>query len=220
MDRRIEYALVCIQTYPMTIKLYTRVPVKLCAKGIYIMKLCAVDNSERRDWGGKWALVLTPLLLATICSMRLTHPLAILVASIALVLGVLFIVPSFFHTSSSPVFETSDSPAGFEFEIVDTPDTRALGLSGRSSLPENYGMLFVFDTPDRYGFWMKNMLVPIDIVWLSKDGTIIDITRGVSPDTYPNVFYPREAVSFVLETKAGESYRQGWEAGDRISLPY
>ena len=80
-------------------------------------------------------------------------------------------------------------------------------------------MLFVFPTADRYGFWMKDMLASIDIIWLRSDGTIIEIEEGVSPETYPTPFYPPERVSYVLETRTGEARAQGWEPGTRLSLP-
>lgn len=107
----------------------------------------------------------------------------------------------------------------FEYEIVASPEARQQGLSGRSDIAHGYGMLFVFDTMDRYGFWMKDMLVPIDIIWLRNDGTIISIEENVSPDTYPTPFYPPEAVSFVLETRAGEARAQGWVPGTELMLP-
>lgn len=149
----------------------------------------------------------------------LKHPSVVFGVLATGVLMVLFIVPSFFHTSSSPVYKTADSPADFQFEIADTDTKRRVGLSGRTEVPHNYGMLFVFDVPDRYGFWMKDMRVPIDIIWLRDDGTIIEISSDISPSTYPEVFYPPEKVSYVLETAVGEAQRQGWRPKDRISLP-
>lgn len=107
----------------------------------------------------------------------------------------------------------------FVYEVLTTDAQHAKGLSGRLSVPENYGMLFVFDAPQKVGFWMKDMYVPIDMLWLADDGTILGIEEAVSPDTYPTPFFPPEPVRFVLETRAWEAYRQGWEVGERISLP-
>ncbi|HEY0979383.1 MAG TPA: DUF192 domain-containing protein [Candidatus Paceibacterota bacterium] len=109
--------------------------------------------------------------------------------------------------------------SAFQFEIADTPAEHAQGLSGRTEVPANYGLLFVFDRPERYGFWMKDMHVAIDILWLAEDGTILAIEEGVSPATYPDVFYPPRAVTRVLETRAGEARAQGWEVGTRVPLP-
>ncbi len=107
----------------------------------------------------------------------------------------------------------------FEFEIVASPEARAQGLSGRADVPPGYGMLFVFDVSERYGFWMKDMLVSIDIIWLSDNGTIIGIEENVSPATYPTAFQPPVPVRLVLETRAGEAGARGWSVGTRIPLP-
>lgn len=114
---------------------------------------------------------------------------------------------------------TSDSPAGFQFEIASTSEARAQGLSGRAEVPPNYGMLFVFGVPDLYGMWMKDMRVPIDIVWLDSAGVVIGIEENISPDTYPETFYPPSPASYVLETRPGEAKAQGWDIGDTIPLP-
>ena len=105
------------------------------------------------------------------------------------------------------------------FEIADTQAKQERGLSGRAHIPDNWGMLFVLPTESAPGFWMKDMLVPIDIIWLSKDGTIVSINHSVSPDTYPQSFYPLRPVSFVLETRAGYAKEHGWELGTHIDLP-
>lgn len=120
-----------------------------------------------------------------------------------------------------PASATTTSPdlPEFVFEIKDTPQGRQQGLSGRETVPANYGMLFVFDRKDKYGFWMKDMRVPIDIIWLSDTGAVIGVEENVSPDTYPSVFYPPQPVRFVLETKAGESREKGWSVGSVIPLP-
>jgi len=106
-----------------------------------------------------------------------------------------------------------------QFEIADTQEKQVLGLSGRVSVPHNYGMLFVFPTDGNYGFWMKDMLVPIDMIWLSDTGQVIGINDSVSPSTYPSVFYPPQPVRYVLEMRAGEAKLQGWSTGSFIKIP-
>lgn len=118
-----------------------------------------------------------------------------------------------------PEIVTVVSDEGFEFEIVASSDARFRGLSGRTEIPSNYGMLFVFPEANRYGFWMKDMLVSIDIVWLTSDGTIVGIDAHASPESFPTPFYAPEPVTRVLEVRAGEAEAQGWRVGDRIALP-
>lgn len=128
-------------------------------------------------------------------------------------------------TTSTVATPTSTVPKAdpFTFEVVATPGLRQQGLSGRSEVPPDYGMLFVFPAKDRHSFWMKDMRVPIDIIWLSDTGTgtgtIVGIEEAVSPSTYPMTFMAPVLVRYVLETRAGEAGRRGWGIGTTISLP-
>lgn len=139
------------------------------------------------------------------------------VAGLVLVCGVFFCYLSYRATTA--VQTVTHTTQGMSFEVVKTPEAMERGLGGRPSIEENYGMLFIFGAPGTYGFWMKDMLAPIDIIWLSDNGTIVGIEENVSPDSYPKVFYPSSPVRLVLETKAGESTRKNWKIGGQISLP-
>lgn len=110
------------------------------------------------------------------------------------------------------------SLSSFAIELADTPEKREQGLSGRRDIPSRYGMLFVFPEAGRYGFWMKDMFVPIDILWLAEDGTILGIEESLSPDSYPASVYPPREVRYVLETKAGEARRSGWAVGTKLDV--
>ena len=88
-------------------------------------------------------------------------------------------------------------------EYATTEKEREKGLSGRTSVPSDYGMLFVFPNDDYYGFWMKDMLAPVDMFWLDSDGHVVSIILDVATSTYPNVFYPSAPARYVLETAAG-----------------
>jgi uncharacterized membrane protein (UPF0127 family) len=65
-------------------------------------------------------------------------------------------------------------------EVADTPAERGRGLSGREMLPENSGMLFVFDTPGRYGFWMYGMKFPLDIIWIDERLRVVYFVENVT----------------------------------------
>ena len=88
---------------------------------------------------------------------------------------------------------------GFNTIIVDTPESRQKGLGGRESLATSTAMLFVFDYPDKYGIWMKDMNFPIDILWLDKEGRIVHIEENISPETFPKTFFPLDESLYVLE---------------------
>lgn len=90
-------------------------------------------------------------------------------------------------------------------QVSNNPSKRQLGLSYRQSLEDGTGMVFIFPEPGRHSFWMKDMNFPIDIIWIRSDRRVMGITRNVSPDTYPETFYPPSDIQFVLELNAGES---------------
>ena len=112
-----------------------------------------------------------------------------------------------------------DGKADFKIDIVDNPISRARGLSGRDKLGENEGMLFVFDFPGMYGFWMKDMKFPIDIVWISKN-EIVGVTDNLQPDDSSDrmVYYPPMGVDMVLEINAGAAEKYMIRKGDKIEL--
>lgn len=101
--------------------------------------------------------------------------------------------------------------------VADTPDSRERGLSGRNGLAPDEGMLFVFPSDARYGFWMKDMRFPIDILWLSSRSEVIEIRQRVSPLSYPAVFTPRAPARYVLELPAGFVEAYNVKIGDSMS---
>lgn len=92
-------------------------------------------------------------------------------------------------------------------EIEDTPAAREQGLSGRVSLADGSGMLFVFEQPGTYGFWMKDMNFALDMIYADASGRIVTIVRDATPESYkqnpPQVFYPSSPALYVLEVPAG-----------------
>ncbi|MBU1124649.1 MAG: DUF192 domain-containing protein [Candidatus Omnitrophica bacterium] len=88
-------------------------------------------------------------------------------------------------------------------EVCDTEKTRSRGLMFRKELADNRGMLFIFEKEAAYSFWMKNMRFPIDIIWLDKNKTIIDMHNDVLPckDVCKN-YIPAQPVLYVLEVGA------------------
>lgn len=108
-------------------------------------------------------------------------------------------------------------------EVADTQEKRVKGLSGRTSLDNNTGMLFVFDTKSiNTAFWMKDMLIPLDIIWI-KDGKIIKIDKNIpapasgTPDNKLIVYKPNQTVDFVLEVNAGFSDKNSIKVGQSLS---
>jgi uncharacterized membrane protein (UPF0127 family) len=94
------------------------------------------------------------------------------------------------------------------------------GLSGRSGLAENSGMLFVFSKPGQYLFWMKDMNFPIDIIWLGEDMRVIYIKKDARPELYPETYGPNQNAKYVLEIASGFSEQYGLKAGDSALFTY
>lgn len=118
------------------------------------------------------------------------------------------------QTASSTVTVGTTS---ISVEVADDPAERMQGLSGRSALPEGDGMLFIFEYENNWGIWMKDMRFPIDIVWAGSDGEILTIAHKVSPQTYPNAFYPSSPTArYVLELPAGYAKAHGIAEGMRL----
>jgi len=103
-------------------------------------------------------------------------------------------------------------------EIVDSPEKQALGLSGRESLGENEGMLFVFEVADNRYFWMKDMNFSIDIVWIGENKEVVDIIKNVTPESYPEKFSPKTPAKYVLEVNAGFSDEYKIKIGDLVEF--
>lgn len=100
--------------------------------------------------------------------------------------------------------------------VADTAPSRERGLSGKESLDPDEGMLFVFDAPDTVSFWMKDMLFPIDIIWIGADMHVVDTTEHLSPSTYPSTFSPRAPAQYVLEVREGWVAAHGIAAGSSV----
>jgi uncharacterized membrane protein (UPF0127 family) len=104
-------------------------------------------------------------------------------------------------------------------EIADDDYKRQQGLMFRESLTDDRGMLFVFQVEDKYSFWMKNMLIPLDIIWISRDLRIVDISTNVKPcaGACENII-PKQAVKYVLEVKSGFVSKHKLNLGDQVFL--
>jgi uncharacterized protein len=112
-----------------------------------------------------------------------------------------------------------------QIEVADTKELHEKGLSDRKSLAEDNGMLFVFN-PKHVSpiFWMKNMLFPLDIIWIS-DGKIIKIDKNIpapdvnTPDDKISRFAPSQPIDYVLEVNSGFCDKNKIKKGDSVTLP-
>lgn len=104
-------------------------------------------------------------------------------------------------------------------EIASTPQERAKGLMFRDHLGDGNGMLFVFEEEGRHGFWMKNTLIPLDVVWISDKEKIVSIQTLFPCEKEPcSLFYPGENAVYVLEVNAGLMKDWNVSVGEKVSL--
>jgi uncharacterized membrane protein (UPF0127 family) len=105
-------------------------------------------------------------------------------------------------------------------EIADTEDKRARGLMFREHMAPTDGMIFLFDEPGNYPFWMKNTLIPLDMIWLDKSARIVDIAHSVPPckaDPCPSYDHKGQA-SYVIEVVSGFANDHKLKPGDEVKL--
>lgn len=107
-------------------------------------------------------------------------------------------------------------------KVADTNETRTKGLSGVEQLDENSGMLFAFDTSGTYSMWMKDMKMPIDMVWLDEAGKVVHLAVQVPVPTAEQTELPTyvndQPAKYVLELAAGEAEKAGIKEGDTLKL--
>lgn len=108
--------------------------------------------------------------------------------------------------------------------ILKTSEEQARGLSGRSHIKNDEGMYFSFSQEDAYGFWMKDMNFPIDILWISK-GTLVGVVENATPqpgvsDGALAVYTPPQPINAVLEMAIGTKERYNINVGDTIKIRF
>lgn len=133
-----------------------------------------------------------------------------------LITGFIKISPEIFKRS--PLKTLQINTAKILVETVQTPEARNKGLSGRINLPQNQGMLFLFEQPSFYAFWMKEMNFPLDFIWIN-DGHVVQVNQNVKPEDYqpPKSLSANQPVDAVLEINAGMAHKLNIKIGDEVN---
>lgn len=114
-----------------------------------------------------------------------------------------------------PVTLTTDSGAHVvQAEVANDPQSQAQGLMFRTEMGADEGMIFTYDTAAPRSFWMRNTFIPLDLIFIDADGTVVNIERG-EPYVEEPVRSERDSIA-VLELNAGRSEELGLEPGDQI----
>lgn len=113
---------------------------------------------------------------------------------------------------------TQQGKYDFKVEVVSGWEEMRRGLMFREDVPEKTGMLFDFGNAQRISMWMKNTIVPLDMLFINKDGTIVDIAEKTTPFSLTVITSHLPAMA-VLEVKAGTCNHYGITKGDRVKHP-
>lgn len=114
--------------------------------------------------------------------------------------------------------QSGEETHSFTVEIADEPEEISFGLMERESLDADAGMLFEFVNPREPAMWMKNTLIPLDMLFISSDGTIQMIARNTVPGSLRTIS-PGMPVKGVLEINGGRAAELGIEPGDKVNHP-
>ncbi len=106
----------------------------------------------------------------------------------------------------------------FTVEVARTPEQQQTGLMNRDSLAPDRGMIFPFEEPRAASFWMRNTLIPLDLIFVRADGTIANIEANTVPLSLDNILSDGP-VAAVLEIPGGRAAELGIRAGDRVDWP-
>jgi len=122
----------------------------------------------------------------------------------------------YFAVTSMPTLKVGNNT----IKLLTTPTSAAQtkGLGYRKSLPQNEGMLFVFNTPAVQCFWMKGMEFPLDIIWVSDQKVVQYIGYNFQPDSYPKPYCPPYLTQYVVEVNAGIAIRDGIKVNEQLSF--
>ncbi len=105
----------------------------------------------------------------------------------------------------------------FRVEVAVTPEEHARGLMYRSRMATDAGMIFVFDEPSVQRFWMKNTLIPLDMVFIGKDHKVVGIVEDAAPETETERMVGAPS-QYVLEIGGGLSAQLGIRAGEMVDF--
>ena len=144
-----------------------------------------------------------------------THLIILLV-----VLGLLIVISLVgFHNNNKKdeVKQVCINEMCFEVEVADDDKERQIGLMNRDFLEEDKGMLFVFPESDIHSFWMKDTLIPLDMIWINENGEIVFIKENATPLS-EEIISPNAEALYVLEVNGGSVERKGIEVGEGVEI--
>jgi hypothetical protein len=145
---------------------------------------------------------------------------------IIILLFIIFGILIFYFTQTSSTFTSTTiniNNQQINLEIAKTNSQKAKGLSGRTSLCSDCGMIFIFNKEGIYPFWMKDTLIPLDMIWLNSQGLIVSILTAQpepnTPITQLKLYQNQMPAKYVIELNANRAQELNLKIGDKMELP-
>lgn len=147
----------------------------------------------------------------------------LLFALLLIIIGGVVLAQNYLKEGKMSIFKKTPNITigshNFKVAVAASQQELEVGLSETKSLSQNQGMIFLFEKPDYYSFWMKNMKFPIDIIYINQD-TIVTIKNNVAPpknnNEIPIIYTPTEPSDKVLEIQANLSKKYNFKKGDKV----
>lgn len=122
----------------------------------------------------------------------------------------------------SLIFATESGEKSFNVEVAADTESQERGLMYRDRVNQDEGMLFVFRSPRKAAFWMKNVRIPLDMIFIDDQLKVVNVEHNASPceDDPCAYYYADDVVKYVVELNGGVANRIGLKAGDSIKIEY
>lgn len=131
------------------------------------------------------------------------------------------VIVSYMISTFQPKTEVIIGTQPYRLAVADDDISRQKGLSGVTELGKNEGLLMVFDTDEKHGIWMKDMLIPIDILWLDSNKKVIYIVQDAQPElSTSEVFAPNKPARYVIELASGSAKQHSVRVGHEIQFDH
>lgn len=145
-------------------------------------------------------------------------------SKVALLIPILIVAIFYFVFRSHPKPQNFDDTVSavikdtsYYLEVAKTYSARQTGLSHRTELCSNCGMLFVFDRESKHPFWMKDTKIPLDIIWLNSKFEVVDFVTATETDSTKS-FTNNQPAMYVIELNANEVFKLNLKKGDTVKL--
>lgn len=136
-----------------------------------------------------------------------------------LVLVIVFTAAVFLSRHVQPTVDVVIGTQPYTLDVADSNELRELGLSNTESLKDGAGLLMSFENDDFHSIWMKDMKIPIDVIWLNSKKEVVDIKSNLSPSSGTSrVFAPKKESRYIIEIPAGAVKRSGVRSGDKLDF--